>query len=78
MAMAKGQSTRRIVIMGAAGRDFHDVNMVFRGDAGVRVVAFAAALPDIFPIHPEEDLDALVELQARSRAGSITSSPVTR
>ncbi|HEX8024956.1 MAG TPA: cyclic 2,3-diphosphoglycerate synthase [Candidatus Limnocylindrales bacterium] len=33
---------RRIVIMGAAGRDFHDFNVVFRNDPEVRVVAFTA------------------------------------
>jgi predicted GTPase len=33
----------RVVIMGAAGRDFHDFNVVYRGDPGVRVVAFTAA-----------------------------------
>jgi predicted GTPase len=32
----------RIVIMGAAGRDFHDFNVVYRHDAGVEVVAFTA------------------------------------
>lgn len=35
--------TRRVVIMGAAGRDFHNFNVLYRGDAGVRVVAFTAA-----------------------------------
>ncbi len=34
---------RRIVIMGAGGRDFHDFNVVFRDDPTVRVVAFTAA-----------------------------------
>jgi predicted GTPase len=34
---------RRIVIMGAGGRDFHDFNTVFREDTSVRVVAFTAA-----------------------------------
>jgi predicted GTPase len=33
---------KRIVICGAAGRDFHDFNTVFRDDAGTRVVAFTA------------------------------------
>jgi predicted GTPase len=33
----------RIVIMGAAGRDFHDFNVVYRDDPGVEVVAFTAA-----------------------------------
>jgi predicted GTPase len=34
---------RRIVIMGAAGRDFHDFNVVFRDDPRCQVVAFTAA-----------------------------------
>ena len=34
--------SQRIVIMGAAGRDFHDFNVVYRGDPSVRVVAFTA------------------------------------
>jgi len=33
---------RRIVIMGAAGRDFHDFNVAFRDDPDVEVVAFTA------------------------------------
>lgn len=37
-----------VVIMGAAGRDFHDFNMVFRADPHYRVVAFTATqIPDI-------------------------------
>ena len=34
---------RRIVIMGAGGRDFHDFNVMYRDDPGVEVVAFTAA-----------------------------------
>lgn len=34
---------RRIVVMGAAGRDFHNFNVVLRGDPTVEVVAFTAA-----------------------------------
>ncbi len=34
---------RRILIMGAAGRDFHNFNVVFREDPHVEVVAFTAA-----------------------------------
>ncbi len=34
---------RRVVIMGAAGRDFHNFNVVFRDDPLVDVVAFTAA-----------------------------------
>jgi predicted GTPase len=33
---------KRVVIMGAAGRDFHNFNVVFREDPEVRVVAFTA------------------------------------
>ncbi len=32
----------RVVIMGAAGRDFHDFNVVYRNDPAVEVVAFTA------------------------------------
>jgi len=35
---------RRTVIMGAAGRDFHDFNVCFRGDQGAEVVAFTYTL----------------------------------
>ena len=34
---------RRILIIGAAGRDFHNFNVVYRKDKGVEVVAFTAA-----------------------------------
>ena len=34
--------TRRVLIMGAAGRDFHNFNTVFRDDATSEVVAFTA------------------------------------
>jgi predicted GTPase len=33
---------KRVVIMGAAGRDFHDFNVVYRDDPEVEVVAFTA------------------------------------
>ncbi|MCD6732428.1 MAG: cyclic 2,3-diphosphoglycerate synthase [Burkholderiaceae bacterium] len=33
----------RILILGAAGRDFHNFNQVYRDDPGVEVVAFTAA-----------------------------------
>ena len=39
---------KRIVILGAAGRDFHNFNTLYREDEGVEVVAFTAAqIPDI-------------------------------
>ncbi|MFP5487146.1 MAG: GTPase, partial [Acidimicrobiia bacterium] len=34
---------RKIVIMGAGGRDFHDFNVLYRDDPSVEVVAFTAA-----------------------------------
>jgi len=38
----------RVIIMGAAGRDFHNFNTVFRDDPGSVVVAFTAAqIPNI-------------------------------
>jgi predicted GTPase len=39
---------RRVLIMGAAGRDFHNFNTVYRDDSGVRVVGFTATqIPNI-------------------------------
>jgi predicted GTPase len=69
---------QRVLIMGAAGRDFHNFNMVYRENPDVEVVAFTATqIPDIagrtyppelagehypkgIPIHPEDDLLALL------------------
>ena len=34
---------RRVLIVGAGGRDFHDFNVVFRDDPEHHVVAFTAA-----------------------------------
>ncbi len=39
---------RNVLILGAAGRDFHNFNTVYRGDPAFRVVAFTATqIPDI-------------------------------
>ena len=39
---------KRLLILGAAGRDFHNFNVVFRGNPDFRVVAFTATqIPDI-------------------------------
>jgi predicted GTPase len=39
---------RNVIIIGAAGRDFHNFNTFFRGNENYRVVAFTAAqIPDI-------------------------------
>ena len=41
-------SVRKVLILGAAGRDFHNFNVVYRGRPDVRVVAFTATqIPDI-------------------------------
>lgn len=34
---------RRVVIIGAGGRDFHNFNTVFRDDPSTRLIAFTAA-----------------------------------
>lgn len=50
--MAKKQERTRIVIMGAAGRDFHNFNMVYRDDPHSEVVAFTATqIPEIAGRH---------------------------
>src|SRR5687768_1782689 len=77
-AAPAGERPARVLIMGAAGRDFHNFNTVFRDDPLYAVVAFTAAqIPDIagrrypaalagrhypqgIPIHPEEDLTAII------------------
>ncbi|MBU1881636.1 GTPase, partial [bacterium] len=39
---------KRVVIMGAAGRDFHNFNVLYRDNEGYEVVAFTATqIPDI-------------------------------
>jgi predicted GTPase len=35
-------SAMRVLVLGAAGRDFHDFNVVFRDDPAYDVVAFTA------------------------------------
>ena len=46
--MTKLQQRTRVVIMGAAGRDFHNFNMVYRDDPNSEVVAFTATqIPEI-------------------------------
>ncbi len=43
MDQPRTRRRRRIVIMGAAGRDFHNFNVVYRDDSSAHVVAFTAA-----------------------------------
>ncbi|ADE14628.1 putative cytoplasmic protein [Nitrosococcus halophilus Nc 4] len=47
--MDKGNNfTNRLVIMGAAGRDFHNFNVAYRDDPGSQVIAFTATqIPEI-------------------------------
>src|SRR5262245_10561563 len=41
-------SVRNVLILGAAGRDFHNFNVVYRSDPARRVVAFTATqIPNI-------------------------------
>lgn len=76
----------RVIIMGAAGRDFHNFDIVFRNDPLTRVVAFTAAqIPDIAnrtypatlsgPLYPNGipilDEAALVPLIRRERVNWV-------
>ncbi|MFQ5424362.1 MAG: cyclic 2,3-diphosphoglycerate synthase [Phycisphaerae bacterium] len=46
--MPNAKSTINVLIMGAAGRDFHNFNCCYRGDPRYRVAAFTATqIPDI-------------------------------
>jgi predicted GTPase len=46
--MGTDKKRNRIIIMGAAGRDFHNFNQVYRDDASCEVIAFTATqIPDI-------------------------------
>ena len=67
---------KRIVIMGAAGRDFHDFNVVYRNDPGIEVVAFTATqIPGIAgrrypaalagPLYPD-GIEIVAELELES------------
>jgi len=42
------EDAKRIIIMGAAGRDFHNFNLLYKEDKNIEVVAFTATqIPDI-------------------------------
>ena len=77
---------RRIVVLGAAGRDFHNFNVVYRDDPTSEVVAFTATqIPGIAnrryppilagPRYPEgiaiEDEAALEEICRRERVALV-------
>ncbi len=62
--MSEARTRRRVVILGAAGRDFHDFNVLYRNDPDREVTAFTAAqIPGIAgrryprelsgPFHPD-------------------------
>ena len=85
-ASASAQSRERVVILGAAGRDFHDFNLMYRDDPGVEVVAFTATqIPDIAgrayprelagPLYPHGipivDEDELESLVAREHVDTV-------
>ena len=50
--MGESGHRRRVLIMGAAGRDFHNFNTAFRGDEAAEVIAFTATqIPGIAGRH---------------------------
>jgi predicted GTPase len=52
---------RRVLIMGAAGRDFHNFNVVYRGDERRYPPELAGeGYPDGIQIHPEDQLEQLI------------------
>jgi predicted GTPase len=80
---------RRVIVMGAGGRDFHDFNLVFRDDPETRVVAFTAAqIPGIAdrryppslagPLYPEgipiHDEQELTSLIGREHVDEVVLS----
>ena len=86
----------KTIIMGAAGRDFHNFNVVYRDDERYDVVAFTATqIPNIagrrypaalagrlyphgVPIHPEDELDALIRAhRVRQVVFSYSDVPYT-
>ena len=79
MVDSRTNGRRRVLIVGAAGRDFHNFNVRYRDDPAFEVAAFTATqipgiegrtyppelagslYPDGIPIHPEADLEKLIE-----------------
>jgi hypothetical protein len=69
----------KTIIMGAAGRDFHNFNTFFRGNKDYEVVAFTATqIPDIEGrVYPKElagDLYPKAESPSEPRKNCSTSS----
>jgi len=49
MEIYMARQKKKVIIMGAAGRDFHNFNVLYRDNDAVEVVAFTATqIPDIF------------------------------
>ncbi len=84
--MSQPSQRKRVAILGAAGRDFHNFNMLYRGDAAAEVVAFTATqIPGIAgrryppalagPLYPRGipivDAAALEDLIRRERIGEV-------
>jgi predicted GTPase len=61
-------TARRVLILGAAGRDFHNFNVVYRDDRTVTVVAFTAAqIPGIADVIRRRWPDLTTRRESRSR-----------
>ncbi len=55
--MTRQPGRKRLLILGAGGRDFHNFNLVYRDDPGTQVVAFTAAqIPGIAGRHYPPEL----------------------
>jgi predicted GTPase len=66
----EAQAMKKVIILGAAGRDFHNFNVVFRDDPAYRVVAFTATqIPNI------ENRGYPPELSGRLYPGGIPIIP---
>jgi predicted GTPase len=67
---------RRVIIIGAAGRDFHNFNTRYRDDATVEVVAFAAVqIPGIEDASIRRNSPVL-SIQTGSRSTPVRNCPV--
>ncbi len=48
--MSDTAKRKKVIIMGAAGRDFHNFNVLYRDNPAIDVVAFTAAQTGIRPL----------------------------
>ena len=73
---------RKVLIMGAAGRDFHNFNTFFRDNEAYQVVAFTATqIPDIEGrVYPKElaGSSTLTGSPSMPKRNSSPSSRITR